>query len=201
MSSNNASRIPQAERTASTRLRLMEATVDCLVTYGWAGTTTTLIAERAGVSRGAMLHHFPNKLDLVVAAVEYLMRRRTEEMEARFDQLPSESRTRAGLDLAAEHFTSDVFFAALELWVAARTDDGLKDAVVSLEKEVGLRAHQFAAGLFDVDESKGHNRALIQGALDMLRGLGLAASLTDDSRRRGFILDAWAPVLDRELER
>lgn len=191
----------QAERTAATQQRLMEATVECLVKYGWSGTTTTLVSEQAGVSRGAMLHHFPSKHDLVIAAVEHLMQRRVAEMEARADELPTTNRTRAALDLAAEHFTSDAFTAALELWVAARTDDTLHDAVVRLEREVGLRAHVFAANLFDVDESKGDNRAIIQGALDMLRGLGLAAALTDDSRRRGFILDAWAEILDKEIER
>lgn len=201
MTSSNVVRMAQSERTAATRLRLMAATVDCLVRYGWSGTTTTLVSERAGVSRGAMLHHFPSKLDLVVAAVQHLMERRVEEMTAQFDELPAEGRTRAALDLAAEHFTSPVFFAALELWVAARTDDALKDAVVRLEREVGLQAHLFTAELFEIDESMGDNRAIIQGTLDMLRGLGLAAALTDDSKRRSFILDSWAQILEREVER
>jgi AcrR family transcriptional regulator len=199
VSSNAVVRIPQAERTAATRLRLMEATVDCLVKYGWAGTTTTLIAERAGVSRGAMLHHFPSKLDLVVAAVQHLMERRVDQLHGEFANLPSQGRTRAALDLAAGHFTSPVFFAALELWVAARTDDALRDAVVPLEREVGLQAHRFALDLFEVDESLGSNRAIIQGLLDMLRGLGLAAALSDDSKRRSFILDAWAHILDEQV--
>lgn len=193
-------RVPQAERTAVTRQRLMESTIGCLVTYGWSGTTTMLVSEQAGVSRGAMLHHFPSKLDLVVAAVEHLMHRRVEELEARVQTLPTRGRTRAALDLAAEHFTSDVFMAALELWVAARTDESLKAAVVPLERQVGLRAHQFAANILGIDESLGDNRALIQGTLDMLRGLGLAAALTDDSKRRAFILDAWATVLESAVE-
>lgn len=201
MSTSTVVRVPQAERTATTRQRLMEATVDCLVQHGWAGTTTTLVAEQAGVSRGALLHHFPSKLDLVVAAVEHLMHLRVEELEARVDDLPAKGRTRAALDLAAEHFVSSVFFAALELWVAARTDDTLRDAVVPLERQVGLRAHTFAVNLLGVDESLGNNRAIIQGTLDMLRGLGLAAALTDDSKRRSFILDAHAVVLEQELTR
>lgn len=197
----NVVRMPQAERTAATRQRLMEATIDCLVKYGWSGTTTTLVSEQAGVSRGAMLHHFPSKHDLVIAAVQHLMQLRVEELEARVVDLPTAGRTRAALELAAEHFTSDVFTAALELWVAARSDETLHDAVVYLEREVGLRAHLFAASLFEINEAKGNNRAIIQGALDMLRGLGLAAALTDDSKRRSFILDAWAEILDKEIVR
>ena len=48
------------------RQRLLEATVECLVERGWSGTSTTLVSERAGVSRGAQLHHFPTKGDLVL---------------------------------------------------------------------------------------------------------------------------------------
>ena len=62
------------------RQRLLEATVECLVEHGWSGTSTTLVSQRAGVSRGAQLHHFPTKNDLVVAAVEHLSEVRGEEL-------------------------------------------------------------------------------------------------------------------------
>ena len=62
------------------RLRLMEATVECLVELGWSGTSTTVVSQRAGVSRGAQLHHFPSKQALVVGAVEHLTERRRHAM-------------------------------------------------------------------------------------------------------------------------
>lgn len=194
-------RTPQAERTAATRLRLMEATVECLVELGWAGTTTTIVSERAGVSRGAQLHHFPTKQDLVVSAVAYLMDRRREELHAKLAELPRKGRVRAALDLVSTNFTTPVFFAALELWVAARTDAELHKSVAPLERAVGRETHAHAVEILGIDESRGSNRALVQATLDLLRGLGLAAALSDDSRRRARILDAWADVLERELER
>ncbi len=181
------------------RQRLLEATVDCLVELGWAGTTTTVVSERAGVSRGAQLHHFPSKQDLVVAAVEHLSERRRDDMARSLADLPEQGRTRAILDILARHYVSPVFFAALELWVAARTDAELRSAVGPLERRVGRETHAYALQLLGVDESRGDNRALVQGTLDLLRGLGLAASLSDDSRRRDAVLDAWAPVLDDKL--
>ena len=193
-------RTPQAERTAATRLRLMEATVDCLVELGWAGTTTTIVSERAGVSRGAQLHHFPSKQDLVVSAVGHLMDRRREELHGMLDDLPVKGRVRAALELISTQFTSQVFFAALELWVAARSDQELLAEVAPLERAVGRETHAHAVEILGIDESRGNNRALIQATLDLLRGLGLAASLSDDTRRRARILDAWAEVLERELE-
>ena len=75
-------RVPQEERTRAMRARLMEATVELLVERGFAGTSTTLVSERAGVSRGAQLHHFPTKNDLVVAAVEHLTEVRGAELAA-----------------------------------------------------------------------------------------------------------------------
>jgi len=179
----------------------MEATVDCLVELGWTGTTTTIVSERAGVSRGALLHHFPTKQDLVVSAVAYLMDRRREELHAKLADLPRRGRVRAALELVSTNFTSPVFFAALELWVAARSDDELLASVAPLERAVGRETHAHAVEILGIDESRGNNRALVQATLDLLRGLGLAAALSDDSRRRARILDAWAEVLERELDR
>src|SRR5690606_23694455 len=105
-------RVPQAERTAATRHRLMEATVDALVEFGWAGTTTTLVSTRAGVSRGAQLHHFPSKQELVVAAVQHLTELRRDELRRAAAGLPATGRTRAVLDVLGAQFTSPVFFAA-----------------------------------------------------------------------------------------
>ena len=182
------------------RQRLLEATIDCLVELGWAGTTTTVVSERAGVSRGAQLHHFPSKKELVVAAVEHLSERRREVMAECAATLPTKGRTRAILDVLAQQFVSPVFYAALELWVAARTDPDLRDAVAPLERRVGRETHAHALKMLGVEESAGNNRELVQGTLDLVRGLGLASALSDDSQRRNAILDAWAPVLDDQLE-
>ena len=182
------------------RQRLLEATVDCLVEHGWSGTTTTLVSRRAGVSRGAQLHHFPTKNDLVVAAVEHLSELRGEELRRAARDLPSgKRRTRAVLEMFADHFTGPVFTAALELWVAARTDELLRAAVVPLEQRVGREAHRIAVDALGVDESQPRVRELVQATLDLVRGLGLANTITDDTARRRRILNAWARTLDAEL--
>ena len=182
------------------RQRLLEATVECLVEQGWSGTSTTLVSQRAGVSRGAQLHHFPTKDALVLAAVEHLSEVRGAELRAATAALPDgPRRTRAVLGLLADHFTSPVFTAALELWVAARTDAGLHRAVAPLEQRIGRDIHRQTVALLHVDETQPGARELVQATLDLVRGLGLAATLTDDTARRGRILDAWADVLDSSL--
>ncbi|MEQ7848478.1 TetR/AcrR family transcriptional regulator [Nocardioides kribbensis] len=202
MTQTTSTRVPQEERTRAMRARLLEATVELLVERGFAGTTTTLVSERAGVSRGAQLHHFPSKNALVVAAVEHLTEVRGAELAAAAAALPTgRRRTRAVLAMLGDHFTSPVFTAALELWVAARTDATLLAAVAPLEQRVGRDAHRLTVELLDADEEQPGTRELVQATLDLVRGLGLADTITDDARRRARILDQWSLTLDATLAR
>jgi len=194
-------RVPQEERTRAMRARLLEATVELLVEKGYAGTSTTLVSERAGVSRGAQLHHFPTKQDLVVAAVQHVTEVRGAELAAAAAGLPTGARrTKAVLKMLGDHFTSPVFTAALELWVAARTDEALLAEVAPLEQRVGRETHRMTVDLLGADESRPGVRELVQATLDLVRGLGLANTISDDRRRRTRILDQWATTLDHALE-
>ena len=200
MTTTGTVRVPQEERTRAMRQRLLDATVECLVERGWSGTSTTLVSRRAGVSRGAQLHHFPTKNDLVLAAIEHLSDVRADELAAAATNLPRGGRrTRAVLGMLADHFTSPVFAAALELWVAARTDQTLQRAVGPLEQRIGRETHRLAVDLLAVDETRAGTRELVQATLDLVRGLGLAGTISDDTARRQRILDVWARTLDREL--
>jgi AcrR family transcriptional regulator len=181
------------------RARLMDATIECLVERGFGGTSTTLISERAGVSRGAQLHHFPTKNALVVAAVAHLTEVRGAELAAAAAAVPAARRTRDVVRMLGDHFASPVFIAALELWVAARTDPSLREAVEPLERRVGRDTHEMTVLLLGADESRPGVRELVQATLDLVRGLGLAATISDDTRRRNRILDQWARTLDEAL--
>ena len=198
--STTVPRVPQEERTRAMRLRLLDATVELLVERGWSGTSTTLVSQRAGVSRGAQLHHFPTKNDLVLAAVEHLSEVRGRELAEAATNLPSgRRRTRAVLEMLADHFTSPVFTAALELWVAARTDPTLLAAVAPLEQRIGREIHRRTVELLAVDEKQPGVRELVQATLDLVRGLGLANTISDDTTRRKRILDEWARTLDARI--
>ncbi|WP_235734493.1 TetR/AcrR family transcriptional regulator [Nocardioides alcanivorans] len=190
-------RVPQEERTRAMRERLLIASVELLIERGWSGTSTTLVSQRAGVSRRAQLHHFPSKGALVVAAVEWLAERRAEELAALAEGLPrGKGRTRAVVQALGDHFAGEVFTAALELWVAARTDPDLLAVVGPLEQRLGRETHRTAVELLGVDETVPGARELIQATLDLVRGLGLANTISDDTRRRRQILNRWADQLD-----
>jgi AcrR family transcriptional regulator len=122
----------QEERSAETRRRLLDATVACLFERGYAGTTTTEIATRAGVSRGAQLHHFPKKDELVVGALEHVFELRLTEMSAAIAEPPPgnrEDRIAILIDTIWPGFKGPTFYAWLELVVASRTDPALNEAV------------------------------------------------------------------------
>jgi AcrR family transcriptional regulator len=180
----------------------MEATVACLVEHGWSGTTTTLVAERAGVSRGAQLHHYPTKSALVLAAVVHLAERRAAEIRGEapaLDAQPLARRVDRVVDLLAAAFTGPLFVAALELWLAARTDDDLRATLVPLEARLGRDLHRLAVALLGADESRPGVRPAVQATLDLLRGLGVANLLRDDTRRRDALLAEWKRHLVRQL--
>ena len=92
----------QAQKSAMTRDRILDAAINCFITLGYTNVTTAKVASTAGVSRGAMLHHFPSKTELIQAAVEYLHNKLLEDYTARVNKIPKtrkgKSRRRAGLD-------------------------------------------------------------------------------------------------------
>jgi AcrR family transcriptional regulator len=194
-------RTPNSERSHATRSRLLEATVECLAEVGWSGTTTTLVAARAGVSRGAQLHHYRTRTELVVAAIGHLAALRAQEMARAADRLPAgRDRVAAVLDLLAEQHTGPLFAAALEVWVAARSDDALRAALQPVEASLGREVHRLTVEMLGADESRPGVREAVQATLDLMRGLGVANLLRDDAARRRPLLAAWARTLDGILK-
>jgi AcrR family transcriptional regulator len=184
--------MPQQERSRATQARLLEATVECLVERGWSGTTTTVVAAMAGVSRGAQLHHYPTKAALVMAAVEHLAERRAEEIRNEAAALPPGPQRLDGVvDMLASAFTGPLYVAALEVWIAARTDPDLRAALVPVEARVGREMHRLTVELLGADERNPGVREAVQATLDLLRGLGVASLLSDDTARRTALLAAW----------
>ena len=193
---------PKQDRSRATRERLLEAAVASLAESGWARTTVATVAARAGVSRGAAQHHFPTRGDLVTAAIRHMTQVRLEEVRSTLEAPPDGSnRTRWALDRLAGLYTTTLFTAALHVWTEAAVDAELRAHVIPLERALALEAYQLAVTLLDVDGDNPHVRTVVSGTLDLARGLGLANILTDDTRRRSRILDAWAEQLDLALRR
>ncbi|QEU93627.1 TetR/AcrR family transcriptional regulator [Streptomyces kanamyceticus] len=189
-----ADRAPKQDRSRATRLKLLEAAVSCLAEHGWAGSTVSVVAERAGVSRGAAQHHFPTREDLFTAAVEYVAEQRSTALR----ELPAQDRA-AVVAALVDLYTGPLFRAALHLWVAASNEPQLGSRVTELESRVGRETHRIAVELLGADESRPGVRETIQGLLDMARGLGLANLLTDDGARRERVVAQWTVLVEGVL--
>src|SRR3954462_7076887 len=121
----------RSERSADSRLLILDAAVACLVEDGYAGASTLAVQARAGVSRGRLLHHFPSRAVLLVAAAGHLWETLLEEVRRRAatlmaDQPTGPERIDRALELMWATFQEPPFWAAMELWTAGRTDPGLR---------------------------------------------------------------------------
>lgn len=127
----------QAERRAATRTALLEATVECLVEFGYSNVTAAQIATRAGVTRGAQAHYFATKAELVVAGLEHATGRIMEQFRADPPHRPTEAETVMALvdRLWALH-DSKTFTAVVELWLGSRTDPELRKHVRRFNRQL-----------------------------------------------------------------
>ena len=136
-STNLRQRLTQDEKTAETRRRLLDAAIVCLIDRGYANTTTSEIAERAGLSRGAQLYHFPKKEELLTSAVEHLIELKFGEMKEKVSRLTNENDRRAmAIDSLWETFNGRLATAWIELAVASRTDSYLRESVSAANDRV-----------------------------------------------------------------
>ena len=175
--------------------------MECLVVHGWTATTMTVVAEHAGVSRGAAQHHFPTREDLITVALEFMFDGRMARIRDAGDLPDGPGRTEAVVVRIVEYFTDPLFKAALQVWTAAAADESLRQRITPLETRFGRTVHQVTVGLLGVDDSDPVAHRLVQATLDLARGLGLADLLTDDSARRKQIVHQWAATLDAQLSR
>jgi len=146
----------QAQKSASTRTQIIEAAIKCLVELGYARTTTAVIAEKAGLSRGAMLHHFPSKMDIVRAAVEYLHAKRLRAFrKAMARDVPDGDHIRLGVDSYWAHVKHPWFVAFFEIAVAARTDKKLAAILFPAQEAFEREWYETGAEVFPEWKRKG----------------------------------------------
>jgi len=187
----------QAQRSASTRARLLEATLQCLDELGYARTSTPEIARRAGVSRGAQLHHFPTKAELVTSAVEHLFRRRHEEFLAAFAAVPpGADPLAAAIDILWGMVSGPTFHAWVEIAVAARTDAELHAHVAPLTCRFADMVNDTFRRLFATtgDPDDPFYEAAPSFAFALLEGLAMQQLVLGDARPAAPVLAALKSV-------
>nr|WP_166641401.1 TetR/AcrR family transcriptional regulator [Amycolatopsis sp. SID8362] len=173
---------------------MLDATIDCLVDLGYARTSVQEICARAGVSKGAVQHHFTAKAELMAAAVEHLTTKLRRRLAASLDELPGGGTgVAAAIDLLWTGYSGTLSTAVTELWVAARTDPELRAAIRPVDRALGR------ATLEHVTQVAGEllpERAemLFWLTVNLTRGLALDAELGGDPDRRRQLLEEWKRI-------
>jgi AcrR family transcriptional regulator len=169
-----------------TQQRVLDAAIACVVRDGYAAASTVRIAEAAGVSRGALMHHFQSRDELVAAAVEHLAQRRGVELARRGRDLPvGPRRVAAALDLLWDSFSGDLFKATLELWTAGRTDSRLRALVDVAERRIGRGQIELFAELLGPPSTRRPDfEERVQFAVGAMRGLAVLDSFHTDPQAR-----------------
>ncbi|HVA78886.1 MAG TPA: TetR/AcrR family transcriptional regulator [Candidatus Binataceae bacterium] len=144
-----AARLTQAEKAAESRRRVLDAALSCLIDRGYSNTSTQEIASRAGLSRGSQLYHFPKKDALLTGAVEYLIELRIADFKETVARLPKGADLwTAAIAAFWDAWNGPLFFAWLELAVAARTDAALRKSVGALNKRTNDYLHRALQQIF-----------------------------------------------------
>jgi AcrR family transcriptional regulator len=187
----------QAERRATTRAALLDAALECLIEDGYAGLTTRKVAERAGVSQGTQMHYFPTRARFVAEAIRYLALKLLAEMREQDSGHPRSDRRRLELmlDRSWEIHTGPVFQATMELWVAARTDPEIREAMDEVARDVTRMIATGASELFPELMARPRAGEVLDMALATMRGLAMLRFTGDEAdierrwrRARGQLL-------------
>ncbi|WP_245401049.1 TetR/AcrR family transcriptional regulator [Nocardia albiluteola] len=183
---------------------MLDATFEALVEVGFKATTTTEVARRAGVSLGALLHHFPTKADLLTAAVAHSFGRRIEDYGALMaDVDPSADRLDVAIDLLWSMYTRPTFTAWHELWVAARTDPDLTAPVIEIDRQFMLASERLYEQLFPDTDSHGKLDSAVGLHLvyALLTGLATARSIDGyEPFRTAAVLDGFKSMIRAYLD-
>ena len=175
----------QAQRRADTQKKLLEATLDCIAEYGYQGTTTTRIVQLAGVSRGAQVHHYPTKLDLVAAAADYLYTRDFQDSRRMMEEFSDSGQPFVDLidRLWEKNFRGRIWEVSLELVVASRTQPQLKERLIPIVKQFHQRIDAMTTEFFHgsgIPDERVVN--LMNFTICLLRGLGFQTVLKEDDQ-------------------
>lgn len=184
----------QAERSAATRARIIAATVDCLVEVGHAGTTTLEVQRRADVSRGALLHHFPSRAELLVAAVYQLFEAQRDAVGPEVLRAREVGGIDAGIDVLWISFHSPLAIGIDELWAAARNDAELRDAIAKQDRNARLEIRKLCDALWPSYVDHPNYELALPIIIDAMHGAARARVVRSD-RATAKRLSGWKELL------
>lgn len=168
-------RLSQAERSASTQSRLIEATIHCLHRVGYSLTTVSMVAEAAGVSRGALTHQYATKVDLMLAVVQAAAEADVARYGELLDAQPAATVVGAIPRAMWQALNQPAMIAVIEIMMASRSDPILMERLRAIQVDNDAVAKRLlldrlqAAGVSPAADSEPIYRLFVA----VLRGLAI----------------------------
>jgi AcrR family transcriptional regulator len=176
----------QEERSEGTQQRIISAAIEILYDEGYVAATTHSISARAGVSRGAMLHHFPSKDDLMLAVVRIAHERDSMYMREGLTKISDPLERYFALpDLAWEVMSGPAGIAVLEIMMSSRSNSALAKRLAPLQSEIESQSQERIVQLM---QDAGLRREPISKdfanlAVAAIRGFSIEAMFHKDTKR------------------
>jgi AcrR family transcriptional regulator len=190
----------QSEKSERTRTKILDAALQVLLQRGYAAASTIRIVEDAGVSRGAMLHHFPNRAALMAA----LLRRVLEAREQAFNRALEGAAGPGGVAAIIDAFwaavsAEEAFIPWLELTVAARTDPSLREVLAVAAEDIESVVEENFRRLFNVDQAPETARLVPALGISTLQGLAMSALVRHKPERTAAVLSMVKAIAQERL--
>jgi len=185
----------------STRQRILEAAVTSLIEQGSARTTTLEVQRRAGVSRGALLHHFPTHAALLSSTIEELIKRNEASVKDSLNRLHgADDVLERAIRVLAIATAQPAYLAELELWAIARTDPELRTSLLEAERSARKDSERVLMTLFAQGGSQPGKSPVMAMTMEFLRGLALSGVLRTSPVRRQQLISQWITVARNMME-
>lgn len=185
---------------------ILDAAVRSLAEEGFVATTTLAIQARADVSRGRMLHHFPSRDALLVAAAQHLATTRFEEMErlvagCDHSSLDPAARLRRATELLWEQYRQPYFWASMELWIMARTHPSVREELRPAEYRLGRAIHAVVASMYGPTLSSHERFPTVRDLLlTSMRGVAMTYTFIDADPVEDRHMPMWLEIAAILLE-
>lgn len=180
---------------------IVDAAVDSMIENGYAATTALGVQKRTGVSRGALLHHFPTSEALSAAAVERLVELNLQAMQ---DELataePDPDPVARGVRVIYRASRRKTFATELELWGAARANQPLRSALLAAERKARRRLYTVIEDIFGPETiSMAGYQAIVELTVQFMRGLTISRAI-GRGRGQDELVTQWTSIIRLALD-
>jgi AcrR family transcriptional regulator len=183
------------ERSMRTRALLLDAAIESLSEGGYAHASTADISERAGVTRGAFLHHFHTRTELFSQAIDHLTAQQRDAVRRCADTVSATTPPADALVVLVSSMTAgELGRASVELYVAIRHEDDLREHMLRVQHDLTHDVLAIAEKLIGARTSLDRLQDAFWMTINLVRGTIVDDMLGRNPAHRKEMLARWTDL-------